>query len=106
MPLWRAGLMQNIEIILCDSLPPKDELNGILGQYYEIIVQRMRGMGFEIDPAAPKSALAEFWANADDYLPPKGCLVVGRDDADRIVGCGMLKRLDSDTGELQRLFVA
>jgi len=62
-------------------------------------------MGFEIDLAAPQSALAEFWANSSDYLPPNGCLVVARDDAGRIVGCGMLKRLDQDTGELKRVFV-
>lgn len=98
--------MQNIEIALCEILPPKNELNSILTQYYELIVERMRDMGFEIDLAAPKSALAEFWANAYDYLPPNGCLVVARNDAGRIVGCGMMKRLDKDTGELKRVFVA
>ncbi|MCM5570457.1 GNAT family N-acetyltransferase [Burkholderiaceae bacterium FT117] len=97
--------MKNIDIVLCDRLPPRDELNDILAQYYELIVQRMRAMGFEIDLAAPQSALAEFWANSSDYLPPNGCLVVARDDAGRIVGCGMLKRLDQDTGELKRVFV-
>lgn len=97
--------MQNIKIVLCDSLPPKNELNSILAQYYELIVKRMRDMGFEIDRAAPKSALAEFWANANDYLPPNGCLVVARNEVDQIVGCGMMKRLDQETGELKRVFV-
>jgi hypothetical protein len=67
--------MTNITIELCTTLPPREELNTILSQYYDLIVVRMRDMGFEIDPDAPKSALAEFWANSDDYLPPKGCLV-------------------------------
>jgi hypothetical protein len=67
--------MQNIEIETCERLPAKDELNNILSQYYALIVQRMQAMGFDIDLAAPQSALAEFWANSDDYLPPKGCLV-------------------------------
>jgi hypothetical protein len=67
--------MTSFQIELCDTLPPRDALDGILGQYYDLIVVRMRDMGFEIDPDAPKSALAEFWANSDDYLPPKGCLV-------------------------------
>jgi GNAT superfamily N-acetyltransferase len=97
--------MQDIEIVRCDSLPPKHELNAILGQYYELIIHRMRDMGFELDAAAPESALAEFWANADDYLPPKGCLVVARNAAGHVVGCGMMKRLDQDTGELKRVFV-
>jgi len=97
--------MKNIEIELCQSLPPREELNGILSQYYELIVHRMRGMGFDIPLAAPQSALAEFWANSGDYLPPKGCLVIARNKTGGIVGCGMLKRLDQQTGELKRVFV-
>ncbi len=97
--------MHDITIALCESLPPKDELDDILSQYYALIVVRMQEMGFEIDPAAPKSALAEFWAHADDYLPPNGCLVVARKGDGQIVGCGMMKRLDHDTGELKRVFV-
>jgi GNAT superfamily N-acetyltransferase len=97
--------MQEIDIVICNDLPPKAELTPLLGQYYDLIVQRMHQMGFEIDPAAPQSALAEFWARAEDYLPPQGCLVVARDAAGRLVGCGMLKRLDAQTGELKRVFV-
>lgn len=97
--------MQSIHIQLCDALPPKDELNTLLSQYYALIVQRMEAMGFEIDPAAPQSALAEFWAHSDNYLPPKGCLVIARSEDGQLVGCGMLKRLDPQTGELKRVFV-
>lgn len=98
-------VMQNIKIETCEQLPAKDELNNILSQYYELVVQRMRAMGFDIDPAAPQSALAEFWENSDDYLPPKGCLVVARTQGGEIVGCGMMKCLGPDTGELKRVFV-
>lgn len=97
--------MKDIEIAICDRLPPKDEMNAILTQYYDLIVQRMQEMGFEIDPAAPQSALAEFWTHAEDYLPPNGCLVVARNEAGQMVGCGMMKRLARDTGELKRVFV-
>ncbi len=97
--------MQGHVIKLCDRLPPTDQLGGLLMQYYALIVQRMRDMGLDIDPAAPESALAEFWANSGDYLPPNGCLVVARSSAGDLVGCGMLKRLDQDTGELKRVFV-
>lgn len=94
-----------IEIILCERIPSPAELNGILAEYYDLIVHRMRDMGLDIDLAAPQSALKEFWDNTDDYLPPKGCLVVAKDDAGVIVGCGMLKCLDAETGELKRLYV-
>ena len=97
--------MKRIEIEHCRTLPPKDQLNGILAQYYALIVDRMRGMGFEIPLEAPQSALAEFWENAEDYLPPEGCLLIAKDEAGTIVGCGMMKRLEEDTGELKRVFV-
>lgn len=97
--------MNAIEIVNCDQLPPKDDLNAILAQYYANIVQRMQGMGFGIDPDAPQSALAEFWTHAEDYLPPNGCLVLARNETGQIVGCGMMRRLDRETGELKRVFV-
>ena len=97
--------MCDFSIEMCDTLPDQDELNSILSQYYALIVERMTAMGFDIDPAAPQSALAEFWAHSEDYLPPNGCLVLARDSAGKIIGCGMMKRLDQDTGELKRVFV-
>ncbi len=97
--------MSNFTIELCETMPPKRDLNAILTQYYALIVQRMQDMGFEIDPTAPESALAEFWAHTADYLPPNGCLVVARNYAGDIIGCGMLKRFDHQTGELKRVFV-
>ncbi|MFZ7091923.1 GNAT family N-acetyltransferase [Primorskyibacter sp. 2E233] len=97
--------MPAIEIVVCESLPPREGLNAVLTQYYDLIVKRMRDMGFDIDPAAPKSAMAEFWEHATDYLPPDGALVIAQAADGDIVGCGMLKRLDQDTGELKRVFV-
>lgn len=97
--------MHDISIEFCETLPPKDELNGILLQYYDLAVERMRGMGFDVDPAAPESALAEFWAHSDDYLPPNGCLVIARTKTGEMVGCGMMKCLGPETGELKRDFV-
>ena len=97
---------RDIRIEQCTALPQKDALNPILKAYYVTIVERMEDIGITVDPAAPASALAEFWDNAGDYLPPQGCLVLARDmDQDRIIGCGMLKRFDATTGELKRVFV-
>ena len=97
--------MQQIEIVTCEDLPEKSALSAILKQYYDLIALRMNAMGFGLDPAAPESALAEFWANASDYLPPNGCLVIAQTAEGEIVGCGMLKKLDEETGELKRVFV-
>lgn len=98
--------MAGFEIELCRALPDREELNGLLAQYYSLAVQRMRSIGFDVDIAAPQSALAEFWASTNDYLPPNGCLALARDPSGKLVGCGMMKRLDAETGELKRDFVA
>ena len=97
--------MSGIAVERCEALPDRAELSDILAQYYRTIVTRMRAMGFDIPDAAPESAIAEFWANAVDYLPPNGCLVLARDADRKVVGCGMLKKLDANTGELKRVYV-
>lgn len=97
--------MSTIDIIACDTPPEREELNGLLAQYYGVLMTRMAGMGLEMDRAAPESAMAEFWENIHDYLPPTGCLVLARDENGKLVGCGMLKSLDDETGELKRLYV-
>lgn len=97
--------MDDITIEHCQSLPERAALDDILLQYYALVVARMAEIGFQVDPAAPESAMAEFWDHPDDYLPPNGCLILARRQDGTIVGCGMMKRLDAQTGELKRVFV-
>lgn len=97
--------MQEISVELCQTLPPKQALNNVLNQYYTLIVERMTAVGLTIDPAAPQSALAEFWANSNAYMPPTGRLAIATTPEGTLVGCGMLKTLDHQTGELKRDFV-
>jgi len=97
--------MADFEIEICRTLPEKRDLNDLLAQYYGIVVQRMHDIGFDVNPAAPQSAMAEFWASTGDYLPPTGCPAVVRNPSGQLVGCGMMKRLDAETGELKRDFV-
>lgn len=96
----------SVKIELCETLPSRAALDDVLGQYYALIYDRMAQMGVHLPPDAAASALNEFWDNAHDYLPPDGCLVVARDASGAIVGCGMMKCLDAETGELKRLFVS
>jgi N-acetylglutamate synthase-like GNAT family acetyltransferase len=97
--------MDQIEIIRCTELPDRDALNPVLRQYYELVVSRLAATGVDVPADAPTSALAEFWTNAEGYLPPEGALVLAQTGDGEIVGCGMLKRFDARTGELKRLFV-
>lgn len=94
-----------IDIATCDRLPPKAQLDEILAEYYHTVVTRLRAAGVPVEPSVPQSALEEFWAYRDDYLPPNGCMVIARDAAGEVVDCGMMKRFDAETRELKRLFV-
>lgn len=98
------GVMNGIRIARCDVAPTADKLNGVLDQYYTLVVARMQELGFAVPADTVEAALAEFWANVSSYLPPKGCLVLAW-RSEEIVGCGMLKRFDDTTGELKRVFV-
>ncbi len=97
--------MMSVRIELCDRLPERAQFDAVLGAYYKTIVERMAAFGVDIEPEAAQSAAAEFWENAAGYLPPNGALAIARGTSAQIVGCGMLKRLDNQTGELKRLFV-
>ena len=97
--------MQPIDVFICETLPDRAELDGILRPYYATVVSRMRAIGFDVPDSAPQSALAEFWENANDYMPPDGCIALARDAGGTLVGVGMMKRHDDHTGDLKRIFV-
>ncbi len=97
--------MPKVTIEYCDVLPSQEELGPILARYYATIVSKMDEVGLAVPPEAPKSAVAEFWDNATDYLPPKGCIVLARDPSGALLGCGMMKLLDPETGEMKRMYV-
>ena len=44
-------------------------------------------------------------ARAEEFSPPAGCFLVVY-DGDRPVACGGLKRLDDESGEVRRVYVA
>lgn len=88
----------------CTRAPDREEFTPILEAYYGGLTERMAAIGFALEAAGAR-AIAEFWAEVEDYLPPRGCTVLARDDDGRLVGCGMLKALGEGKGELKRLFV-
>lgn len=72
------------------------DANWCLRQYQEELARRFEhgfdpSQGNSLDPA--------------DVTPPKGWFVVAR-LGDRPVGCGALKRLDTSTGEIKRVWVS
>ena len=56
-------------------------------------------------PSESSPALREFWDEIDLFLPPKGRLLLAHTADGALVGCGSLKTLTREKGELKRLFV-
>lgn len=67
-----------------------------LGAYYDELAQRFEA-GF--DPEAVKNF------DPAEMAPPKGWFVIARLDG-AAVGCGAMKRLDAQTGEIKRVWTS
>lgn len=93
------------EIIECSSPPDRGEVTDLLGEYYKTMIDGIAKIGVVIDPIEGVKATEEFWQQIDLFLPPKGSLVLARNDGGALVGMGMLKKIRRDSCELKRLFV-
>lgn len=79
-------------------------LNALLLEYYGVILRKFEAAGGP-PMYSPEDLLAPFWPNLHKVLPPTGRLVLVHDEAERLVGCGMLQQARPDAGELKRLYV-
>ncbi|MBT8459921.1 MAG: GNAT family N-acetyltransferase [Boseongicola sp.] len=59
--------------------------------------------GIKIDPIQMAD---ETLADPSHLLPPRNRLVVAYDEGNTLVGCGSLRRIREDAGEMKRMFVA
>ena len=59
--------------------------------------------GIKIDPV---EMAHETLADPTHLLPPRNRLVVAYDEGNALVGCGSLRRIREDAGEMKRMFVA
>ncbi|MCR9256708.1 MAG: GNAT family N-acetyltransferase [Alphaproteobacteria bacterium] len=78
------------------SAPASDEARWCVGQYFEELSRRF-GNGFDPSVSNP--------ADEKDLVPPAGYFVLAHIDGDP-VGCGALKRVDSETAEIKRMWTS
>lgn len=91
-----------IELSAPAKIHDRDSLYSLLFAYYSGILPQLAAVG---GPAyAPDAMLSGLWDDIDAYLPPNGAVILAHDDGD-LVGCGFLKRIRPDAGELKRLYV-
>jgi putative acetyltransferase len=58
----------------------------------------------ELSGAYPEPGANHFGLDADEVAPGRGAFLIVRVDG-RPVGCGAVRRLDAETGELKRMYV-
>ena len=96
-------LIMSYSISVCSEPPDREQMTALLEDYYDLMIDRIEAMGGKRPTGG--DAIAEFWDNIADYLPPKGALLLVQDEEGTLMGCSMLKSLGGGKGELKRLYV-
>lgn len=65
----------------------------------------IRELNAELSGTYPEPGANHFGLNADEVAPGRGAFLVVYQDGTP-VGCGALRRIDGETGELKRMYVA
>ena len=71
-----------------------EEVRVLFGEYSTLVAEALCFQGFDQELAALPG----------DYAPPGGALLIAR-DANAAAGCVALRRLDTATGEMKRMYV-
>ncbi len=87
-----------------EDIPDRDALSRVLETYMSGMLDLLRSEGGP--DLRPADALGDIWGTMDAYLPPTGRVFLALDDQKRIMGCGFLRQVRPDAGEMKRLYVA
>ncbi|PTX60686.1 GNAT family N-acetyltransferase [Sulfitobacter mediterraneus] len=93
----------NILIESLTEIPDRNEMDGMLQEYFDVMVDRLTSIG----GPSPDTSLVinEFWREAHHYLPPTGQTLLARDPDGNLIGMGSLRAIEDGKGELKRLYV-
>jgi ribosomal protein S18 acetylase RimI-like enzyme len=89
-------LIRAASVTMAEESPREPEGRWCRQQYFAELARRFDG-GFDTATGDP--------SDSADLLPPAGCFIVARLDGEP-VGCGGLKTLDAQTGEIKRVWTA
>ncbi len=86
-----------------ETLPDMSALRNILTDYLRDILPKFEAVsGITIDP---EDMAAKTVADPTELLPPRHRLLLAYDSNDTLVGCGSIRRIRDDAGEMKRMFV-
>lgn len=78
-------------------------LEAMLHDYMDPMLAKLEKIGGP--KLAAKDVLSGLWDDFETYLPPTGCVLVAHDEQGMLVGCGFMRQVRPDAGEMKRLFV-
>ena len=99
--LWEA--LNLIKITLADQNLNREELHALITEFY--ILQGSlfpTGVGENI---TLEDATNDFWREFDTYFPPTGVIALAHDADEKLLGCGMMRKIRPDAAEFKRMFV-
>jgi len=85
------------------ALPDPAAFEALMRDYYQIMLDKLTKVG---GPApSPADLAADTMAHIDDLLPPNGRMLLATSDDGTLMGCGVIRQIRPDAGELKRMYV-
>lgn len=78
-------------------------LESMLHDYMSLMLGKLAAL--DGPKLTSKDVLSGLWDEFDAYLPPTGCVLLAHDDEGTLIGCGFMRQIRPDAGEMKRLFV-
>lgn len=86
------------------SIPDEREpLETMLHDYMSLMLDKLAALGGP--ELTSKNVLHGLWDDFDAYLPPHGRVLLAHDETGALIGCGFMRQVRPDAGEMKRLFV-
>lgn len=94
----------SIDIRSLDALPDdREPLETMLHAYMSLMMGKLGALGGP--KLTSKDMLNGLWDDFDSYLPPNGRVFLAEDEAGTLMGCGFVRQVRADAGEMKRLYV-
>ncbi|WP_294230369.1 GNAT family N-acetyltransferase [uncultured Shimia sp.] len=85
------------------ALPDPDAFETLMLEYYTIMASKLSDAG---GPQLSAADLArDTLTHMQELLPPDGRTLLAHDEAGRLIGCGVLRKVRPNAAELKRMFV-
>lgn len=81
----------------------REPLETMLHDYMDLMLGKLAAIGGP--EMSSKDVLSGLWDGFDAYLPPHGRVLLAHDEAGTLIGCGFMRQVRPDAGEMKRLFV-